>query len=35
MTGIFNADTLCVICLAKFVTCEEIYASLEVHTGEQ
>lgn len=33
--GFFYADTLCIICLAKFVTCEETYASLEARTGEQ
>lgn len=32
--GLFSADTLCVICLAKFVTYEETYASLEAHAGE-
>ena len=34
MVGVFYADTLCVICLAKFITCEETYASSETHMGE-
>lgn len=35
MSGVLYADTLCGICLAKFVTCEETLMPPETHMGER